>query len=361
MPEMKPLEQFYSYRGSWIQRIFKDLTDGLYIARSAGTLIYDGSFDVQIDAGKPLVIGDALASNWLLANYLFATNFAEGRPPAMGEISASIHDNHQEPAGIYIDFTCFDDIQAVFRAMREIEDVYRKEFAEPILEIFNKGLIIKDMDGFIETSDTTRAFAEVVGNHYNPQKSISYPILYNGVWAILTPSLSYARKYRTEDDGYVFRDMHSHPPDISWLGSFASAGDFGCMLNGDFRSIRYGMNENMKPYESYVMHMPKALMMNMDGDEEVLGCRNDAKKKLEVLHRKRDMFMHSAEFDMMGTRFKWEPGRRAMVVSPVVSESHYRSVAGSVPEGTFLGLNTCRIYGGGKEYDFNPIGARQLV
>ena len=290
MPEMKPLEQFYSKPKLWREKAGDNLTKGMHIAQASGTLKYDDSFEVEISPGDPVVIGDALAPNWLAANYLYATNFMEGRPPAMGEIAASIHDNHQEPEGIYIDITCFKDIQAVFRAMRKVEDVYRDELAMPVLEKLKMGLPINDMDSLLETSDSIRAFSEVFRNHYYPKHWAGYPLLSDGTWVINTPSLFYPRKSLSKDCEYVIRYMHSHPPDLSWLSSLASDGDISCMVNGDFRSMRYGKDVGMTPWEYYIMHMPKFVLMELNNDGEVLGCGNEPRKKLAALKRKRELF-----------------------------------------------------------------------
>jgi len=310
-----------------------------------------GGFTAEISAGPPVVMGDDTAANWLFANYAYATDVRPGRPPGIGEISATIENGRD--GRLVIPYGNFDDIQCVFDGMRKTENLYRQEFADPLLRKILKGELPESVEPGIPCSDAVRRFLESFRRRYPgyPEDGVraDFPILKHGVWLIRRPSYMDAPMHLSGDGSLRRISFHTHPLGCEWINAIPSAADFRSLFTGNLPSGlsavdphgRVGVDES----EYYVMHVSTAPLWRMQGMIDASGfpadTAGDPAARVEALCGSMGSVYEIVERGILGMRFNWTPKNGKLEVSPVISGAHYDVSGDGIPEGVPMGLSGC--------------------
>ncbi|HDD46538.1 MAG TPA: hypothetical protein ENG42_03605 [Candidatus Aenigmarchaeota archaeon] len=105
----------------WVYKskeLIREAKKRLYPAIPFEGVIGDKYFD-KIEIGRPLVMSEGVARDWLELNYVFATHFMPKRRPGIGEIGAEV-----EEGKIIIDTSALKKLRWVLERFRDIETDY---------------------------------------------------------------------------------------------------------------------------------------------------------------------------------------------------------------------------------------------
>lgn len=296
---------FYQSQDLVIQRVMENIEE-------VSCPVIPGS----VEYGPPLVMATEPARDWLLGNYLFATSFCPGKPPAMGEVVAAIPS--REAGSLIIPELCFDEIQSVFSSLREAESKFGGD-----------GLYRTMMEG--RSAPEIVELARKVLKHYSNE---AFPLIArNGIWEIDQPPLELS----DEDwiDGRVHvRGVHTHVGNFDWTGAIISGTDFKSMSEGNCSDGRFERSEE------YVMHFPISVLYGLQKSLKNNGKAATANGKAVKASEVAKYLDEVLEYDLLGLKFVWSPGERALEVSPIVSEAHINGAKGKIPEGRDMGVKS---------------------
>jgi len=296
--------------------------------------------NVQFEYGPPQIIDNNTAGNWLMANYTYATNFHPTGNPAIGEISAFIY-HGKESKRLAIPGKCFHDIQEIFSYLREIEKEYLTEFALPFnmeSPFFNRAEIPR-YTFTLDLSEKVLEFLDKCREIYPGGIGDTFPQLIDGVWKITAPSIEENIAWISEEEKAYPTSIHTHVATNHWTSAILSPLDIGEIMTRDkIKGIRIAESED------YVMSIPLGTLKEIQKlfKKEYV---TDLKEKRKIMQKDVSYLDQPIENDLIGLRFLWVPETQKLETSPVLSEVHYNSLKGKIPEGIEMGFGGCYLMG----------------
>lgn len=299
---------------------------------------------IDLELGPPSIMDNRTASNWLLANYLEATDFYPGRPPAIAEVGGIFRDSDGRRV-METPVDCFRNAQAVFSELRQVEDEYREMYDSAY-----RGRASRSEDCLhIRLEGRLGEFAGKIVDRYGYESSL--PVIIDGLWKIQTVGMPMAvviTALALKGDGNPV--FHTHPGNDHWNHCAFSGNDFRHCMNEPV--LRSGESEN------YVMHVPAYAMRRISAFlPEDHAAKSD--EKTDLMLRNRGFLDEPVERDLLGVRYVWRPSKRSLLVSPVVSEIHYNALRGKVPEGVDMCVKGFYINDNGASMPFDPLNCRR--
>ncbi|MFH0956537.1 MAG: hypothetical protein V1813_01600 [Candidatus Aenigmatarchaeota archaeon] len=343
MPGEIAAKEFYSEWDSVERRLMQEAEFGL-----------GKGVELRLEKGNPLILDNDVAGNWLFANYAYATNFVEGRKPAIAEISARIR-NINEEKSIAIPYSNFYTIGEVLKEFRNVESEYESEFAGPLVSYFESGGDCRGEKFERHLGQKVTDFMNFLEKHYeNPENVVhKFPMIQYGMWKIISPPLSFT-SYNQEDGKWTANSIHTHVGNKSWRETMMSDKDMKVILNEEIP--KGSIDEIVERHYEYVMNIPGGQMLESIESASVK-AGNDIGAKEKFLLKNPGLWSkyidEIVEKDLIGVSHCWCPAERKMVVSPVIAEVQYNAAKGSLPDGLPLGISACYVEGAEKPVKIN--------
>ncbi len=276
--------------------------------------------EIDIERGRPLIMDNDTAANFLFANYLLAADFRPGRPPAIAEVGGRITDSGGGRS-METPVRHFRNAKEVLTAFREVEPEYTDVY-ERLVGAKASGPD-EDFAG-IKVEGKLDELMREIADRYGETSSI--PVLTNGIWTINALQIDSGKEKNDREEAPSY---HTHPGGDHWSRCAFSEMDF---INCIRKTVRKsGESEN------YVMHVPAhALrMVNelLPGDHAA-----EFEEKVELMMANPDFLDRPMERDMLGVRYVWRPENGRLIISPVLAKIHYDALNGKIPEGVGMGV-----------------------